>query len=176
MILDHHRPVLAEQCVDAGTGRIVASALTGREVDGGAQAGPLLTKSRARWPRSSAMASTIRIASVTAPPSTITGHGMAAVIAPPHATAVPSAMAETKPTQRDHHLQLSPAHDGIRLQKAPGHTKRARAEAAVARCKQLIGDGLWSRKDERRATNGAVAAHVLNRVLELERPNYVRTA
>ena len=53
---------------------------------------------------------------------------------------------------------------------------RARAEAAIGRFKQVIGDGLLSRTDERRATEADVAVHALNRMLELGRPNYVRTA
>ena len=38
----------------------------------------------------------------------------------------------------------------------------------------MIGDGLRSRTDERRATEVDVAVPVLNRMLELGRPNYVR--
>ena len=49
-------------------------------------------------------------------------------------------------------------------------------EAAIGRWKQVIGDGLRSRKDERRATEVAVAVHALNRMLNLGCPNYVRTA
>jgi len=37
-------------------------------------------------------------------------------------------------------------------------------------------DGLRSRTDERRAAEVDVAVHVLNRMLELERPNSVRIA
>jgi hypothetical protein len=37
-----------------------------------------------------------------------------------------------------------------------------------------IGDGLRSRIDERRVTEVEVAVHVLNRMLALGRPNYVR--
>ena len=59
-------------------------------------------------------------------------------------------------------------------QKASGYTKRARAEASIGRFKRVIGDGLRSRTDERRATEVGVAVHVLNRMLELGRPNYVR--
>jgi hypothetical protein len=40
----------------------------------------------------------------------------------------------------------------------------------------VIGDGLRSRADERRATEVAIAAHALNRMLELGCPNYVRVA
>jgi hypothetical protein len=38
----------------------------------------------------------------------------------------------------------------------------------------VIGDGLRSRTDERRATEVNVAVHALNRMLKLGRPNYVR--
>ena len=54
--------------------------------------------------------------------------------------------------------------------------KRARAEAAIARYKQVIGDALRSRTDERRATEVAAATLALNRMLELGRPNYARIA
>ena len=57
-----------------------------------------------------------------------------------------------------------------------GYTKRARAEAAISRFKQVIGDGLRSRTDERRATEVDVNVHVLNRMLELGRPISVRIA
>ena len=61
-------------------------------------------------------------------------------------------------------------------QKASGYTQRARAETAISRFKRVIGDGLRSRTDERRATEMGVAVQVLNRMLELGRPNYVRIA
>ncbi len=40
----------------------------------------------------------------------------------------------------------------------------------------MIGDELRAHTDERRATEVAVAAHALNRMLKLERPSYVRAA
>ena len=98
------------------------------------------------------------------------------VIIPPRATAVPSDMAETEPTQRDRHLRCIAEHGRMGWQKRSGYNRRAQAEAAIARWKQVIGDGLRSRTDERRATEVAVAAHALNRMLELGRPSYVRIA
>jgi 4-hydroxy-3-methylbut-2-en-1-yl diphosphate synthase IspG/GcpE len=62
------------------------------------------------------------------------------------------------------------------LAKASGYNKRAKIEAAIGRWKQVIGDGLRSRLDECRATEVNVAADVLNRMLGLGRPNYVRIA
>ncbi len=46
----------------------------------------------------------------------------------------------------------------------------------MARFKQVIGDGLRSHTDGREATEVEVAVHVLNRMLELGRPNSVRIA
>ncbi len=108
----------------------------------------------------------------------------AAIIVPPRSTAVPSETAETAPTQRDRHLQSveprgSPdiaEHGRAAWQKASGYTKRARAEAAIGRFKQVIGDGQRSRTDERRATEVGVAVYALNRMLELGRPISVRIA
>jgi len=89
---------------------------------------------------------------------------------------VPSETAQTAPTQRDCHLQSIAEHGCAAWHKASGYTKRACAEAAIGRFKQVIGDGLRSRTDERRATEVDVAVHALNRMLELGRPNSVRIA
>jgi hypothetical protein len=62
----------------------------------------------------------------------------------------------------------------IGWQKMSGYNKRSRVEAAIGRYKQVIGDGLRSRKDGRRTTEVGVAVHVLNRMLELGRPISVR--
>jgi hypothetical protein len=107
-----------------------------------------------------------------------------AVIVPPRATAVPSDTAETAPTQRDRHLQhVKPRgspdiaeHGRMAWQKASGYTTRARAEAAIGRFKQVIGDGLRSRTDERRETEVDIAAYALYRMLKCGRPSYGRTA
>ena len=89
---------------------------------------------------------------------------------------MPSKAAESEPTQRDRHLQLMAERGRMAWQKASGYVKRARAETAISRFKRVIGDGLRSRTDERRATEVNVAVYVLNRMLELGRPTYVRIA
>jgi hypothetical protein len=101
-------------------------------------------------------------------------HPEAAIIVPPRSTAVPSETAETAPTQRDRHLQLIAEKGRMGWQKRSGYTKRARAEATIGRYKRVIGDGLRSHTDQRRATEADVAVQVLNRMLELGRPTYVR--
>ena len=103
-------------------------------------------------------------------------HPEAAIIVPPRATAVPSQTAESEPTQRDRHLQRIAERGRRAWQRASGYTKRARAETAISRFKRVIGDGLRSHTDERRATEMDVAVHVLNRMRELGRPTYVRIA
>jgi len=159
--------------VDADTGRIVASELTTHEADDGSQVGLLLDQ-------------------VAAPLASFTGDGAydqdgvyasvaerhpeARVIVPPRSTAVPSAAAETAPTQRDQHLQLIAEKGRMGWQTASGYNRRALAAATIGRFKRVIGDGLRSRTDQRQATEMNVALMVLNRMLELGRPKSVRIA
>jgi hypothetical protein len=157
--------------VDAGTGRIEAVELTGHATDDGSRVGPLLD----------------RVAGLVA---SFTGDGAydredvhgavaerhpeAAVVVPPRSGAVPSEAAETVPRQRDRHLRCIAEQGRMGWQKASGYNRRALAEAAVSRYKRVIGDALRSHTDRRRATEVAVAARALNRMLELGRPKSVR--
>jgi Transposase DDE domain len=159
--------------LDAETDQIVTAALTDRDVDDASQVGPLLDQVEGS------------IASFTADGAYDQGsvyadvaerHPEAAVVVPPRATAVPSDTATANPTQRDRHLQLITEKGRMGWQKASGYNTRARAEAAFSRWKQVIGDGLRSHKDERRATEVDVAVHALNRMLEFGRPISVRIA
>jgi hypothetical protein len=59
-------------------------------------------------------------------------------------------------------------------QKVSGYNWRALVEADISRFERVIGGALRSRTDERRATDVAIAVSVLNRMLELGRPDYVR--
>jgi hypothetical protein len=158
--------------VDADTGQIVAAALTSKEVDDAARVGPLLDQ-------------VIGAVSSVAADGAYDQDGVyadvadrrpdAAVIVSPRCTAVLSGKAATAPTQRDRHLRCIAETGRMSWQKASGYNKRAKVEAAIGRWKQVIGDRLWSRRDERRATEVDAAVHILNRMLELGRPSYVRT-
>ena len=157
--------------VDADTGRIVAAALTGSDVDDASQVGPLLNQIDGP------------IASFTADGAfdqdgvygeVAARHPDAAVIVPPRSSAVPSNTAETAPTQRDRHLQLIAERGRTSWQKVSGYNWRALVEADISRFKRVIGDGLRSRTDSRRAVEVAIAVDVLNRMLDLGRPEYVR--
>ena len=94
---------------------------------------------------------------------------------PPRATAVPSDTAGSQPPQRDRHLQRTAKHGCMAWRKRSRYSRRARAEAAVGRWKQVIGHGLRRHMDERQATEVDVAVHALNRMLELRRLPYART-
>ena len=156
--------------VDADTGRIVAATLTTSDVDDATQVGPLLDQ--------------------VGPLASFTADGAydqdgvygeiarrspgAVVIVPPRSSAVPSEVAETAPTQRDRHLQTICEHGRRRWQKTSGYDWRALVEADISRFKRVIGGELRSRTDRRRGTEITLAVSVLNRMLELGRPEYVR--
>src|SRR5690349_10046028 len=157
--------------VDAETGRIVAATLTDRDEDDASQVGPLLDQVAepvASFTADGAYDQESVYAAVAE------RHPGADVVVPPRSTAVPSATAETAPTQRDRHLHLIAETGRMSWQKASGYNARARAEATIGRFKRVIGDGLRSHTEERRATEMDVADQVLNRMLELGRPTYVR--
>jgi hypothetical protein len=61
-------------------------------------------------------------------------------------------------------------------QRDSGYNERARVEGQFARWKQVIGDGLRFHSDQARATEVAIAAAVLNRMLDLGCPSSVRVA
>jgi hypothetical protein len=159
--------------VDADTGRIVAAALTTSDVDDGSQVGPLLDQIAAP------------VASFTGDgaydqdgvyASVIEHHPDASVIVPPRSNAVPSATADTAPTQRDRHLAFITERGRMGWQKASGYNWRALVEADIGRYKRVIGDALRSHTDGRQATEVAIAVGILNRMLELGRPESVRIA
>jgi Transposase DDE domain len=151
----------------------VAATLTDRDVDDAAQVASLLDQVAEP------------VASVTADGAfdqdrvyadVAERHPEAEVVVPPRSTAVPSETAKTAPTRRDRHLRLIAEKGRMGWQKATGYNARARAEAAISRYKRVIGDGLRSRTDRRRAVEVNVGVHALNRMLELGRPKYVRIA
>ena len=157
--------------VDADTGQIVAAALTSKEVDDAARVGPLLDQVIGAV---SSVAADGAYDQDGVYADVADRHPGAAVIVPPRRTAVLSDDAATAPTQRDCHLQCIAGKGRMAWQKASDYNRRAKAEAAIGRWKQVIGDVLRSRMDECRASEINVAVGVLNRMLELGRPSYAR--
>ena len=158
---------------DADTGRIVASALTDKDAGDGSRVAALL--GRVEGPVASFIGDGAYdrddvYAEVAA------RHPEAAVVVPPRASAVLSDAAETAPTRRDAPLRCVAERGRMGWQRASGYNWRALAEADVSRWKRAIGGGLRFRTDGRQETEVAIAADVLNRMLELGRPEYVRIA
>jgi hypothetical protein len=158
---------------DVDIGYIVASVLTDKEADDGSQVGPLLDRidgAVVSFTGDGAYDRDDVYAEVAA------RHPAAAVVVPPRANAVPSEAAETARTQRDAHLRCIAERGRMGWQRASGYNWRALVEADVARWKRVIGDGLRSQTDGRQATEVAIATNVLNRMLDLGRPEYIRIA
>src|SRR3712207_1539371 len=134
---------------------------------------PCSSRSRGRWCPLPAM---VRTTGRTSTPRVAARHPEAAMVVPPRASAVPSDAVETAPTQRDRYLQCIAERGHMGWQRASGYNSHALVEADILRWKRVIGDGLRSQTDGRQATEVAIAAGVLNRMLELGRPEYVRIA
>jgi len=159
--------------LDAVSGRIVASILTDRDVDDASQVGTLLDQ-------------------IAEPVEVFMGDGGydrtgvytalderypdAVIVVPPRADVVLSATADTNPTQRDCHIQAIAETGRMAWQRDSGYNQRAGVEGQFARWKQVIGDGLRFHSDAARATEVAIAAQVLNRMLDLGCPSSVRVA
>jgi hypothetical protein len=159
--------------VDAKTGTIVASTLTSKEVDDAAELGPLLDQ--VEEPLAAVIADGAcdqdRVYDAVAEHS-----AEAAVVVPPRATAVLSASAETDPTQRDRHIQVIAEQGRMGWQKTSGYNARAGAEGAMSRYKRIIGDALRSHTRPAQEVETRIAVTVLNRMLDLGRPDSVRAA
>jgi hypothetical protein len=157
---------------DAVTGRIVASILTDRDVDDASQVGPLLDQIADPVELFLGDGGYDRTGVYTA----LDERHPAIVMVPPRVDAVLSATADTEPTQRDCHIQRIAEKGRMAWQRDSGYNERARVEGQFARWKQVIGDGLRFHSDEARATEVAIAAQVLNQMLDLGCPNSVRVA
>lgn len=160
--------------MDAAKGRIVASLLTGSEVDDGSQVGPLLDQVSGT------------VAAVLADGAYDRQDVYGAVHQrQPAATVRRAAPVDRGPQrhgqhradpQRDRHLQAIAEHGRMAWQKATGDTRRALVEAAISRFKRVIGDRLRFHDKAAQDTELAIAVQILNRMLDLGRPGSVRLA
>ena len=157
--------------VDADTGQIVAATLTTNDVDDASQVGALLDQANGPVASFTADGAYDQDGVYREIAARVPG---ASLVVPPRSSAVPSETAETAPTMRDRHLQIIAERGCMAWQKASGYNWRALVEADNSRFKRVIGDGLRSLTDRRRATEVAIAVNAMNRMLELGRPDYVR--
>jgi hypothetical protein len=161
--------------VDAETGEIVASVLTGREAADPDQVPVLLE--RVQGEIASVMADgaydgepvyrAIEARQPQAPPS---------IVIPPRRSAILSAQADTAPSQRDGHIRFMQEHGRSVWRTATGHRRRSLAETAIGRYKALIGPGMRARSLVNQQGEIALGSEVLNRMIRVAKPVSVRIA
>jgi transposase len=153
--------------VDPESGAILTSELTTTEDGDASQVGPLLDQ-------------------ISGPIASVTADGAydgapvyriiaerdpaAAVIIPPRSTAVPSDTAETAPTQRDRHLQMTQERGRLGWQKAVNYGRRSLGEVAMMRYKTVIGRRLHARTMPTQEAEAAAGCKVLNIMTRLGMP------
>ena len=101
---------------------------------------------------------------------------MTEVTIPPPKTAILSANAGQEPTARDCHIADIAARGRMAWQKASGYNQRSRGETLMGRWKGIIGRKLRARAFENQKTEAKIGVRVLNRMTELGRPHFERTA
>jgi hypothetical protein len=101
---------------------------------------------------------------------------MIEVTIPPPRNAVLSPNAAENPTARDCHIVEIAAHGRIAWQKTTGYNQRSRGETLMSRWKAVIGPKLKARAFENQRTEARIGVRVLNRMTELGRPSFERTA
>lgn len=101
---------------------------------------------------------------------------MIEVIIPPPKNAVFSQNAALHPTIRDLHITEIESKGRIAWQKSSGYNQRSRIETQIGRWKTVIGQKLKARSFENQKTETRIGVRVLNRMTELGRPKFQRTA
>ena len=101
---------------------------------------------------------------------------MIEVIIPPPKNAVYSQNAALHPTIRDLNIGEIETHGRMVWQKSSGYNQRSRIETHIGRWKTVIGPKLKARNFENQKTEAKIGVRILNRMTELGRPNFERTA
>src|SRR5918998_1188126 len=161
--------------VDAETGEIVASVLTGKEAGDAGQVPVLLEQVQGKI--ESVMADgaydgepvyrAIAARQPQAPPS---------IVIPPRRSAVLSPQADTAPSQRDGHIRFIQEQGRSAWRKATEYGKRSLVETAIGRYKALIGPRLRARTLSNQQGEVARGVEVLNRMIRVAKPVSVRIA
>jgi transposase len=153
--------------VDPDSGEILASELTTTEEGDASLVGPLLDQI------ASPLASVLADGAYDGEPTyrAVAEHTSdAAVIIPPRSTAVPSAAADTDPTQRDRHIQLIGERGRLGWQRSVNYGRRSLVEGAMFRYKKVIGRSLHARSLPTQKTEARVACKVINIMTGLGMP------
>ena len=160
---------------DADTGEIVASLLTGNDVDDAGRVPDLLGQIEGEI--ASVMADG---AYDTAPTYQTIAHQQPeqppTVTIPPRSSAVPGDQADGPPTQRDRHIRHIRDQGRMAWQKATSYGRRSLAETGISRYKAAIGPRLRARTLAGQQGEAAIAVEVLNRMIWTAKPISVRVA
>ena len=98
------------------------------------------------------------------------------VTIPPPKNAVLSPNAAQDPTVRDRHIAGISVRGRMCWQRAFDYNQRSRAETLMSRWKTVIGPKLKARSFKNQKTEAKIGVRILNRMTELDRPNFERTA
>jgi hypothetical protein len=103
--------------------------------------------------------------------------GLAIQVAnPPRKNAVLSPDAAQNPSIRDHQIADIAAHGLLAWQKSSGYNQRNLIETQIGRWKAVVGPKLQARNFGNQKTEAKIGVQILNRMTELGRPNFERTA
>jgi len=98
------------------------------------------------------------------------------VTIPPPKNAILSLDAAQNLSTRDCHIADIAARGRMAWQTSSGYNQRSRGETLMGRWKAVIGPKLKARSFENQKTEAKIGARILNRMTELGRPNFERTA
>ncbi len=101
---------------------------------------------------------------------------MTEVNIPPPKNAVFSPDTSQHPTSRDRHIAEIESKGRIAWQKSSGYNQRSLGETLMGRWKTVIWSRLNARTFNNQKTEAKIGVRVLNRMTELGRPNFQRTA
>jgi hypothetical protein len=95
---------------------------------------------------------------------------------PPPKNGALSSDAVQNPSTRERHIAENQARGRIAWQRSSGYNQRSRGETLMGRWKAVIGPKLKARSLKKQKTEAKIGVRVLNRMTELGRPNFERTA
>jgi hypothetical protein len=98
------------------------------------------------------------------------------VTIPPPKNAVLSPDAAQSQSTRDCHVADIAARGRMAWQTSSGHNQCSRGETLMARWNAVIGPKLKAKSFENQKTEAKIGAQLLDRITELGRPNFERTA
>ncbi|MEJ5083385.1 MULTISPECIES: IS5 family transposase [unclassified Ochrobactrum] len=98
------------------------------------------------------------------------------IVIPPPKTAVSSPQAALNPSVRNRHIAQIKTKGRTAWQQSSGYNRRSRGETQMDRWKTVIGQKLQARNFDNQKTEAKIGVRVLNRMTELDRPEFQRIA